>query len=188
MFLDVDPKVDYAFKYVFGVQKNADILIHLINAVLARSLADPIVAVEIRNPFSTKDALDDKLCVLDIKARDSTGRWFNIEMQMLAPDNVVNRFLYYWAGVYRDQLKEGDDYGELRPTISILFLNDKLFKGTTAYHLTFQIVDQDNGIVFSDQLQMHTMELPKFNLTVDQLSGPLDVWCYFFAPRKFARP
>lgn len=32
--LGIDPKVDYAFKRVFGRVTNRDILLHLINAVL----------------------------------------------------------------------------------------------------------------------------------------------------------
>jgi hypothetical protein len=74
VLLQVDPKVDYAFKRVFGMERNRDILIHLLNAILARALGRPIVSIEILNPFSSKDALDDKLSILDIKARDQSGR------------------------------------------------------------------------------------------------------------------
>ena len=48
-----DPKVDYAFKRVYGSQRNADILVHLLNAILRPEI--PIRAVEILNPFSEKD-------------------------------------------------------------------------------------------------------------------------------------
>jgi hypothetical protein len=33
MILGIDPKVDFAFKRVFGDPRNADILTHLLNAV-----------------------------------------------------------------------------------------------------------------------------------------------------------
>jgi hypothetical protein len=35
------------------------------------------------NPFKEKMALDEKLSILNIKARDQLGRQFNIEMQMV---------------------------------------------------------------------------------------------------------
>ena len=79
--LGIDPKVDYAFKRVFGDPRNADILMHLLNSVL--KLPDPIVALEILNPFNEKDFADDKLTVLDVKARDQAGRLLNVEMQLL---------------------------------------------------------------------------------------------------------
>jgi len=62
MKLGIDPKVDYVFKRIFGDPRNADILIHLLNAIL--KLPEPIVAVEILNPFNDKDFAEDKLTVL----------------------------------------------------------------------------------------------------------------------------
>jgi predicted transposase/invertase (TIGR01784 family) len=59
MILGIDPKVDFAFKRVFGDPRNADILIHFLNAILR--LPEPIVSIEIMNPFSDKDFSDDKL-------------------------------------------------------------------------------------------------------------------------------
>jgi predicted transposase/invertase (TIGR01784 family) len=55
-------------------------LIGLLNAIL--KLALPIIHVEILNPFSYQEFADDRLVVLDIRARDSAGRWLNIEMQV----------------------------------------------------------------------------------------------------------
>ena len=57
-----DPKVDYAFKRVYGSQRNADILVHLLNAILRPEI--PIRSIEILNPFSEKDFAEDKLNVL----------------------------------------------------------------------------------------------------------------------------
>jgi predicted transposase/invertase (TIGR01784 family) len=34
-------------------------------------------------------------------------------------------------------------------------------------------------VVFAGDLLLVTLELPKFNRTVEQLSGPLEVWLYF---------
>ena len=68
MILGIDPIVDFAFKRVFGDERNTDILIHLLNAIL--KLVVPIVSVEILNPFNDKDFSEDKLTVLDVKARD----------------------------------------------------------------------------------------------------------------------
>jgi hypothetical protein len=47
---------------------------HPLNAVVHGSLSWPIRDVQILNPFSHKDAVDDRLSILDIKARDEAGR------------------------------------------------------------------------------------------------------------------
>ena len=62
----IDPKVDYAFKRLFGREQNGALLIHLLNAILVLPTGRRVVALEILNPFHDKDNLDDKLSVLDM--------------------------------------------------------------------------------------------------------------------------
>jgi hypothetical protein len=47
-----------------------------------------------RNPFSYQEFADDKLVVLDIRARDSAGRWLNIEMRSAISICLLNRRLF----------------------------------------------------------------------------------------------
>ena len=176
---EIDPKVDYAFKKVFGSESNVDLLANLINAVRDVPPDRQIVGLEIRNPFNAKETADDKVSVLDIKARDAAGRWYNIEMQMLAPWFFPQRVLYYWAKVYVSQLVEGSDYRDLQPTISIAFVNSRLFPDSEGYHHCFTLFDQADETVLTDHLEIHLIELPKCTLTAEQLTTPLEVWCYF---------
>ena len=118
----IDPKVDYVFKRLFGRPPNLALPIHLLNAVLQARSAEhvlPVVELELLNPFNDKDRLDDKLSILDIKARDQSGRQFNVEMQLLFNRYFRQRVLYYWARLHQSQLQEGEDYGLLRPTLSM---------------------------------------------------------------------
>jgi hypothetical protein len=46
----IDPKVDYAFKRLFGREANQALAIHLLNAVLAPPL-ERVVDLELLNPF-----------------------------------------------------------------------------------------------------------------------------------------
>src|SRR5690349_14335059 len=109
----IDPKNDYAFKCIFGSEKRTAILIDLLNAVLHPP--QQIKSVQILNPITEPVVLDDKLSILDIRARDETGQYFNIEMQMVPHPCLRGRFLYYWAKIYGSQLQRGDEYEELRP-------------------------------------------------------------------------
>src|SRR5229473_2047717 len=107
MILNVDPKVDYAFKHVFGRRETQRILIDVINSVLNPPPTHRICDLDLQNPFNPKEALDDKLSILDIKARDQSGRQFNVEMQMLAFRYYEKRILYYWSKLHPQQLHEG---------------------------------------------------------------------------------
>jgi predicted transposase/invertase (TIGR01784 family) len=89
------------------------------------------------------------------------------------------RILYYGCKLHQQQLHEGDDYLELKPTISISFLNHVLFPETPAYHLRFLLRDREHELLLTDNLEFHLLELPKFNKTVDELVTVLDLWLYF---------
>src|SRR6266571_131784 len=104
MILDIDPTVDYAFKYVFGREATVPILIDLLDGVLDPPPGHRIRDLELLNPFNAKEALDDKLSILDIKARDQSGRQFNVEMQILSTRSYKKRILYYRAKLHQQQL------------------------------------------------------------------------------------
>src|SRR5262245_56898105 len=97
MIPGIEPTVDFAFKRLYGREETADLLIDLLNCVLDPPADRRITAVEILNPYNPKEALDDKLSILDVKARDRLGRQFNIEMQMIAYGYYEKRILYYGA-------------------------------------------------------------------------------------------
>lgn len=179
MNIGVDPKIDYAFKRLFGCEPNRHLLLHLVNAVLAPAPDNLLVDLEILNPFNNKERWDDKQSVVDIKARAQDGRLFNVEMQMVVGPFFPQRLLYYWAKLYQQQLQEGDDYQNLRPTISISFVNSLLFPQAIDHHLLFRLVDATHKLAFTDNIEFHVIELPKFELRLDLLETPLDIWCFF---------
>ena len=80
MPLGIKPTVDFAFKKIFGSPQNSAAFIGLLNAIL--DFGSPIVAVQILNPFSYQEFAESKLIVLDVRCRDSDGRWLNVEMQV----------------------------------------------------------------------------------------------------------
>ena len=174
-----DPKVDYAFKHVFGREESEPALISLLDSVLQPPPGQNIASLELLNPFNEKEALDDKLSVLDIKARYQSGRQFNVEMQMLAYGAFRQRALYYWARLYQSQLQEGEDYPLLRPTIAVVFVDTPLFPAVADHHLIFELRERRHQTLFTNQMAVHILELKKFNKSAAELVTPLDCWLYF---------
>jgi predicted transposase/invertase (TIGR01784 family) len=179
MILGIDPKVDYAFKHLLGREATRPILIDVVDKVLNPAAGRHIQNIELLNPFNPKETLDDKLSILDIKARDQSGRQFNVEMQMLAFPYYEKRILYYWAKLHQQQLHEGDDYLAMKPTISISFLNHVLFEKVPDHHLRFRLVEESHHFPFSEDMEFHILELPKFNKSAAELTTGLDIWLYF---------
>jgi predicted transposase/invertase (TIGR01784 family) len=180
----IDPKVDFAFKLVFGSPDHTNITIHFLNAVL--NFDPPITSVEILNPLQGKDHSEDKLIVLDVLAVDELGRRFNIEMQTTLPSDLAKRLTYYNCVNYVRQLNEGERYFELRPSICICVLDRVLFRYVDEFHLSHRLRCDQTDLVFSDDLVFHTLELPKYQVDRDNviLNDPLSKWLYFL---KYAK-
>ena len=171
---------DFAYKKTFGDPINRVALISLLNAILMLDL--PIVDVVIQNPYNDKDFEDDKLTILDIKAIDSSGAIYNIEMQISVCAGLVKRMAFYTCELFSAQMHEGDSYTHLNPVFSICLLNDKLWgKDETAHH-RFRLEDRQTGRVLKDTIEIHLVELPKYNLDTEKLSAatPIERWAFLF--------
>jgi len=173
----IDPKVDCVFKALLGAESNRDLLIHFLNAVLGADLPRPIVAVEIQNPYNEKEFLDDKLTVVDVKARDATGQMFQVEVQLLNHRDLAARILYGWADLYRGQIKEGESYRKLRPTYAIWLLGQTLLPDDPDYAHEFRMRDRC-GRAFLDHGGIRLLELSKF--ATDTVETEEQRWLKFF--------
>jgi predicted transposase/invertase (TIGR01784 family) len=178
MILGIKPTVDFAFKKIFGSPQNVSALLGLLNAILA--LKHPIVSVEILNPFSYQEFADSKLIVLDVRCRDSGGRYLNVEMQISVYPGLVQRLTYYVCSIHVDQLSKGGNYASLSPSISICLLSQILFPGTRQAHHRFEMRDWESGRKLENAIEVHTVELTKYNLTEESISqaNKLEQWAF----------
>src|SRR3954469_15966738 len=128
----VDPSIDYVNKRLF---ETPELLVHFLNAVLGLAGDRRIEAVEILNPFVLGETEDEKYSILDIRAQDAAGRRFNVEMQFRLPPALAGRLLYYWSGMFREQLDLGEEYVRLQPTYVICILNGAWRRETPRWHL-----------------------------------------------------
>ena len=178
MILDIDPKVDYAFKRVYGREENRDVLESILEAVLAGTEFATITDLKIVNPFNERETIDDKLSIVDVRARQKSGELFNVEMQLLRFKAMQPRLLYYWSVSYADQLDKGSSYVELKPSIMICFADYDVFPGRTGWHSRFRVLDGE-GRLFCPHLEIHVLELPKFELNSSTVVTPLEQWLFF---------
>ncbi|QDS90470.1 PD-(D/E)XK nuclease family transposase [Rosistilla ulvae] len=179
MPLGIRPLVDFAFKKIFGSPENTSALIGLLNAVL--KLQSPIREVTILNPFSYQEFEDAKQIVLDVRARDQSDRWLNIEMQVSIASGLLKRLTYYACSMYVDQLQSGDNYSNLNPAISICLLNKNLFTDSPQPHHRFQMLDRSSGRQLTDAIEVHTVELLKYNLEEASIAtaSRIEQWVFF---------
>jgi len=181
---NINPRVDLAFKKIFGVEENKDLLISLINSIVGEE--DQVSEVTLLNPYNPKNFKSDKLSILDIKATNQDGKKFNIEIQISDEADYDKRALYYWAKIYTEQLKESEDYSKLSKAIGIHILNFTSIPDVEKYHNVFHITEKETGLVYYKDLELHTIELKKFTNSKEKLvdivakvNNALDMWSAF---------
>ncbi len=177
----LDPTLDVVFKLLFADSKNRDLLIALLTAVLRPK--SPIRSVTVLNPEVSKEAVTDKSIVLDILVLCENGTQADVEMQADRRPAWRSRCMFYWAKVYSSQLTPGLPYTTLKPVKVVAFLGYQEFEGDWL-HSVFQVQDMRTGKVFSDALELHTIELPKLSVMGEaerQENPALTLWTRFFA-------
>jgi predicted transposase/invertase (TIGR01784 family) len=173
----IDPKIDCVFKALLGSEDNRALLIHFLNAVLGPDLPRPVTAVEILNPYNEREFLTDKLSIVDVKARDDHGRFYQIEIQLLPHADLPARILYTWADLYSQQLQSGQDYCQLRPTYAIWLLGDDLLSDDPAYAHRYRLRDE-RGRSLLDHGGIAIFELSKF--ATEAVGTEEQRWLKFF--------
>ncbi|RZI45732.1 Rpn family recombination-promoting nuclease/putative transposase [Candidatus Finniella inopinata] len=181
----ISPRVDIAFKKIFGVEENKDLLISLINSIVGEE--DQVAEVTLLNPYNPKNFKNDKLSILDVKAKGADGKRFNIEIQISDEADYDKRALYYWVKLYTEQLEVGEDYALLSKAIGIHILNFTSILGVEKYHNVFHVTERETGVPYFKDLELHTVELKKFSNNaregleniVAKVKNSLDMWVAF---------
>jgi len=176
----INPLVDCVFKALLGDVKNTHLTVDFLNAIIKPAF--PIQTIHILNPYNEKEFLDDKLTIVDIKAVDSEGNHYQIEVQLAVFSYLPARMLYTWSDIYRAELEGGENFNLLEPVVSIWLLGDNLFEDSEHHH-HFQAYDPVNEVALSDHLAIHVLELAKWKPSSELLDKE-DQWLCFFQQAK----
>ena len=107
-----------------------------------------------------------------------SGELINIEIQLFNKYNMDKRSLYYWSKLYSSQLGVGQEYKELKKTITINIINFNYIQGDN-FHTVFHIKEKSSGQLLNDNLEIHFVELLKVPKAVQEESDPLQMWVQF---------
>ncbi|EMB31704.1 Rpn family recombination-promoting nuclease/putative transposase [Treponema denticola] len=153
---------DYAFKKVFGVEENKDVLQDLLECILDIPSKD-IAGLELLDKEFQKELLSEKLGVLDIKLRLKDGTFIDIEIQNSWHFDFPERTLYYWSKMYNEGIKQGQDYTKLPKCITINLIG-KGFNKNKRLHNKYLVLEKDTKEPLVSKLEIHILNLEKARL------------------------
>jgi predicted transposase/invertase (TIGR01784 family) len=179
MAIGINPLIDYAFKMLFGSDDRKTVTIHFLNAVLVGQ--PPVTDVTFPNTVHSQLSEDGKFFILDVLAEDVLGRRFNIEVQIALPAGMAERMVFYTAETYVRRLQQGQNYTDLRPSISICVLSGALIRQPAKLHLDFRLREETLPLTLTDDLQIHFLQLNHLQVTAETLynATPIERWCWF---------
>ena len=157
----VDLKIDYAFKQLFGSEKNKAITVVFLNAILKKTGRDNVKEVTFENVEIGGEYKNDKQSRLDILVKTQDGETVNVEIQFTNKYDMVKRSIYYWAQLYSEQSVAGMSYSELTPAIAVNILNFNLFPSTDLFHTTYHLYEDEEKFRLDNVMEIHFIEIPK---------------------------
>ena len=175
----LNPKNDYVFKRIFGYTGNEDITKSLLSSIIPDNIEEITLDC---NPITEKDLFDDKVGVLDIKAKLNNSTNCNIEMQIVDRKNLEKRLLFYWSKMYTSSIKSGEDYEKLKRSIVILISDYNLEKliNEPEYMSKWNIRrEKSPHLVLTDMLEIYIIEAEKAKNYVLENNEILNSWLQF---------
>lgn len=180
----INPKIDFAFKKIFGSEDSKDILISFLNSLIYE--ARPVIQdLEIINPYLAPKIRGIKETYLDIKAKVRDGESKEestviIEMQVLNVEGFEKRILYNAAKSYSTQLTSGQGYQLLNPVIALTITDFVMFHELDSVTSKFILKEKDFLIDYPIyDIELIFVELPKFQKSELELDSNIDKWLYF---------
>ncbi|WP_266215177.1 Rpn family recombination-promoting nuclease/putative transposase [Paraliomyxa miuraensis] len=150
----LDPKNDFVFKTM--LTRRVELLRHMLEGVLGR----PIRTVQVIDPDIPGELVCDKEIVLDVRVVLDDGSRAIIEMQLRLTPFSIGRFTYYLARDFVDQLRRGQGYERLTPSVVIVWLPKPLLPELAdELHSIFELRERRRGIALGRHLSIHVIQL-----------------------------
>ena len=150
----LSPINDFVFKKVFG--ENTMVLEDFLKAVLDLP-AEEYRGLTVVDPNLSRDFLEDKQGILDVKINTVTGKVIAVEVQVRPQKSLWNRMLFYTAKMVVEQVKSGSQYDQINMAVSILIVDFEMVQENRAYHNRFRLYDENTGARYPDSLEINIL-------------------------------
>jgi len=151
------PKNDFVFKALFGDKRNVNTLIAFLDVVLKKK----IKKIDFCDPINKQRSEADKLSILDVKVELDDGEIVNVEMQSRYFKDMRKRITHYSCELITDQLGSGDDYGMIKPVISVAVVKKSLIKESRKCHNVFSMLEEEEKFEFNGLQKIHILDLSR---------------------------
>ena len=176
----LDPKNDFAFKRIFGTEKNKDILIHFLNDMLTFKDRALIQDVTFLKTIQDPETASKKTSIVDILCKDENDNRYIVGMQVAKEKGFEKRAQYYASKAYVSQANAGGEYHNLKEVIFLAIAEFVMFPKKKQWKSEHVTLDKNSYEHDLKDFSFTFLELPKFQKSIAELSTISDKWMYFF--------
>ena len=174
----IDPRVDWAFKRIFGSEDTKECLITFLNGLFE----DELVIKDVTFAKTEKLGLrpDDRGVVFDVYCVTNEGKHVIVEMQKKEQEYFADRALYYTARAIVQQGVRGIWDYHLAPVYTVCFMD---FVSSSPILKKFRtdlvLTDLQTRQLVSDRMRIVYLQLPLFDKhTEAECMDIFDCWIY----------
>ena len=174
----IDPRVDWAFKRIFGSEDTKECLITFLNGLFE----DELVIKDVTFAKTEKLGLrpDDRGVVFDVYCVTNEGKHIIVEMQKKEQEYFADRALYYTARAIVQQGVRGIWDYHLAPVYTVCFMD---FVSSSPILKKFRtdlvLTDLQTRQLVSDRMRIVYLQLPLFDKhTEAECMDIFDCWIY----------
>ena len=149
-------------KNYFGREETKSVTKELVGSILEEEITE--IDLE-QNPILEKNIKDEKIGILDIRAKLNNNTNCNVEIQLVDQKNIEKRALYYWSKMYIESIKAGHDYSELEKGVVILIVDFEIknLKDVDHWITEWELRGKDyTNKILTPVEKIVILELPKF--------------------------
>ena len=152
---------DRFFKFLFGGEDRKHLFLDLVNALVFPDGSAGFTGFEYANRELSATREGGKSAYFDIVAKMADGTQVEVEVQVRNRGDYLQRSIFYLSNLHASQLKSGEQYQNVKQTISIHILAFSLFDGER-FRRVFSLCDEETGERLSDDLRLVYIEAPKY--------------------------
>lgn len=173
------PKVDFCFK---ELMVDSEVRKGFISAVL-KIAPEAVVETILIPTHLRKEYKKDKMGILDVCVRLNGNQKVDMEIQVASFPLWQERTLFYLSKMYAGNILEGEDYDTLEKCIQVSILDFILFPEDDEYCSRFHFWEDSRRRMYTDQMEIHVLELPKLEKREYPESELLD-WARFLSAER----
>ena len=184
----ISATTDYGIKRIFGQEGCENVTANFLSDIL--DMPSRIEEVKFLPQELLPGGPGERLAIVDVRCVTGDGEHFIVEMQRNrqryfkdASSHLAillrTGTVYYSSFPIIQQAQKGAAWQFRLDPVYCIGIVDFSFSENGDYFSRIQLQNEQTNEVFFDKLSYIFLELPKFNLSLSELSTPRDKWMYF---------